>query len=77
MKPNMSTINELLKLRGVLQIIGQESFNYSTLNRQYPMAEIVEEDAKQLLTTYKDIIKRVKTTIDEYESDHGGTHENN
>ncbi len=77
MKPKLNTMNRLLTLRSVLQVISQESFNYATLNRQYPLAGVSDMEADELLRAYEEILNRVMMSIDEYENKDGGRYDNN
>ena len=51
--------NKLLKLRGILDQIGQVSWSFSVLNKQYPINTLSEEEAKELILSYEDLIKKV------------------
>ena len=73
MKPKMNIMNQLLSVRGVLQSISQESFNYATLNKQYPIADVTEIEAKELLQSYVTIIERVVKNLNEFENKYGNT----
>lgn len=64
---DVTTINDLLKLRGLLQGISNLTFNYSVLNRQHPISTIQTKDiAKQLTDSYKAIVEDVALLINNF-----------
>ena len=69
MKTNIETTSKLLQLRGKLQSISEISFSFATLNRQYPIGNITEEEAQSLLETYHKLMERVGSIYSEYEDE--------
>ena len=69
MKTNIETTSKLLQLRGKLQSISEISFSFATLNRQYPIGDITEEEAQSLLETYHKLMERVGSIYSEYEDE--------
>jgi hypothetical protein len=69
-KISIKTTTELLRLRGILDQIGQASWSFSVLNKQYPVGALTEEQARELLVSYKELINRVTSCLEnEYEDD--------
>lgn len=67
-KPNIGITTKLLKLRGILDQVGQASWAFSVLNKQYPMNSLTDEQAKELIVAYEDLLKRVINALkSEYE----------
>ena len=68
-KPTLQTTNKLLKLRGVLDQIGQTSWSFSVLNKQYPIHTLSNSQAIELIESYEALIKKVKSLLEsEYEN---------
>ena len=68
-KPTLQTTNKLLKLRGVLDQIGQASWSFSVLNKQYPIHTLSNSQAIELIESYEALIKKVKSLLEsEYEN---------
>jgi len=60
-------LNQLLKIRGLLQQIGNQTFNYSILNKQHPIRETLsEEDADLLIESYNEIITKIAEYINDF-----------
>lgn len=62
-KLSIQTTTKLLKLRGILDQVGQVSWAFSILNKQNPIQQLSEKDALQLLKSYDDLIKKVINSI--------------
>ena len=69
MKTNIENTSKLLRLRGKLQAISEISFSFSTLNRQYPINNITDEETKSLLDAYHKLMERVGIIYHEYENE--------
>jgi len=69
MKTNIETTSKLLQLRGKLQSISEISFSFATLNRQYPIGNITEEEAQSLLDAYHKLMERVGDIYNKYEDE--------
>ena len=68
-KPTLKTTNKLLKLRGILDQIGQASWSFSVLNKQYPIHTLSNLQAEELIESYEALIKKVISLLkSEYES---------
>ena len=67
-------MSELLQERETLQAISQITFTFATLNKQFPIGEIREEDAGKLLGEYDSLIKKVKSVIQKHELENGDEH---
>lgn len=61
---NINTSQEILRLRNVLQGISNISFSFSKLNQKYPIDTLTEEDGKEMLIFYKNLIKDAQKIID-------------
>jgi len=72
---NIELQTKVLKLKGILNDISHASFSYSQLTRQYPMHNLDDEKAKQIITAYESIISDVKNLIMKNENTNT-THEN-
>lgn len=53
----------LLKLKGILNDISHASFSYAQISKQYPMHNLDDEKAKQIILAYENIISDVKSLI--------------
>lgn len=60
---NIELQTKLLKLKGILNDISHASFSYSQLTRQYPMHNLDDEKAQQIITAYESIISDVRNLI--------------
>jgi len=69
MKTNIENTSELLRLRGKLQAISEISFSLSTLNRQYPISRLTDEETQSLLDAYYKLMERVGAIYHEYEDE--------
>lgn len=58
---------KLLKLKGFLNEINHISYTYSQMGRNYPMNEMSNEKAKQLIKIYDDLLKQVLNLTLNYE----------
>jgi len=64
---NVQKLNKLLKVRGVLQSISNQSFNFSTINKQHPIVEITDElEADEIIESYNEIISNITDIINKY-----------
>jgi len=60
-------LNQLLKLRGLMQKISDKSFRYSQLNKQYPMQSVVTDDDIDVMTgIYEGLIKEIADDVNGY-----------
>jgi|YNPBryulayer2012_1023412.scaffolds.fasta_scaffold49571_2 hypothetical protein len=55
--------SKLFKLRTILNRISDVSYAYKTLYNKYRINEISEEQARQLIKAYEDLISEVKSSI--------------
>jgi len=69
----LQTTQQLLQARDFLQAISQISFSYTTLNRQFPMQNLAEDDCYDLTQAYFGLIQKVKGLSHEYETEHNTT----
>ena len=54
---------KLLKLKGTLNDISHASFSYAQLTKQYPMHNLDDEKAQQIINAYESIISDVRNLI--------------
>ena len=59
----ISSLKELMKFRNTLDAVSQISWSFSLLNKQNPINELTEEDAQELIDSYKDFIEELRTII--------------
>lgn len=65
MKPEK--LNQLLQLRGLMQKISDKSFQYSQLNKKYPMSAIItDEDVDVMMKIYEGLVQEVTDDINNY-----------
>jgi hypothetical protein len=64
---NLQTTQQLLKARDFLQAISQISFSYTTLNRQFPIQNLRQEESRELTQAYLELINKVKSLSTEFE----------
>jgi len=60
---NIELQSKLFKLRTILNRISDVSYAYKTLYNKYRINEISEEQARQLIKAYEDLISEVKSSI--------------
>lgn len=65
--------SKLLKLKGFLNEINHISYSYSQLGRNYPMNEMSNEKAKQIIKIYEDLLSQVSSLILNYERENSTT----
>lgn len=65
---NIQNKTRLLKLKGILNDISHASFSYNQLSRDYPMHEMDDRKALQMIKAYEDIIDTVKNLIMNYDN---------
>lgn len=63
---NIENKTKLLKLKGILNDISHASFSYNQLSRDYPMHELDDRKAQQMIKSYQDIIDTVNSLIMKY-----------
>lgn len=66
---NIELQSKLFKLRSILNSISDASYAYKVLYNKYRINEITEEQAKQLIEAYENLIKQVKNSIQNIEND--------
>lgn len=60
-------LNELLRMRQLLQEISNNTFNFSIINKQHPMASVqTEEEAEEIIKSYESIIKNIVEVINDF-----------
>jgi len=64
MKTN--TLAELLYLRQILSTLSNISFNFSQINKRYPVDTLTELQASAIIETYKSYIDQVKKLVKEW-----------
>ena len=69
MNTKIENTSELLRLRRTLQSISDISFSFSTLNRQFPLSEIDNENTQALIEEYRRLIEKVGIIYHEYEEE--------
>ncbi len=69
---NIELQSKIFKLRSILNSISDASYAYKTLYNKYRLDSLTDEQAKQLVRAYEELIKQVKNSIQntEYENSH-------
>ena len=62
-------MNEILRLREILQEINQASYSYVILNKQYPINSLSEAELDELKKGYERIIDKVIISTKQYEQE--------
>ena len=57
-KVRPTTLAKILELRGKFQSISDISYTFSKINKNYPLDFISEEQAKDLIAIYEQLLKR-------------------
>ena len=66
---NIELQAKLLRLKGFLNEINHVSYTYSQMGRNYPMNNMDNEKAKQLIKVYGDLLNTVSSLILNYEKE--------
>lgn len=64
---NISQQREIYRLRSILHVISDGSFQYNRINKLMPLETVTSETADTLIDAYREIIQRVSTAIAGYE----------
>lgn len=65
----IQTTNRLLELRNTLNSIGQISWSFSMLNKQYSMQGLTEHEAQEMIKSYEVLLNKAINIIKtEYEN---------
>ena len=59
MKIKVKTMTELLKLRDDLSRVSDLSYRYNVLKKTYPIQDIGEDDAQELINTYRGMLSEL------------------
>jgi len=70
----MKLMSELLNKRETLQAISQITFTFATLNKRFPVSELTDKEALDLISEYEGLITKVKNALEKYESENGDEH---
>lgn len=62
MKIKPSTLTQIVELREKFSPISNISFIFSKLNKNYPLDNITEDEATELIAAYKKLLDRIKLT---------------
>lgn len=65
---NIKLQSQYLRTRSLLNKISDISFAYSSLNRQHPTESLTDEETKELITAYDQLLKDAKLFIDSYDT---------
>jgi len=66
---SIKSMNEILRLREILQEINQASYSYVILNKQYPINSLSEAELDELKKGYERIIDKVIISTKQYEQE--------
>jgi len=60
---NINISQEILRLRNTLQSISNISYSFSKLNQKYPIDTLSEEQGRQIILAYNNLISDAKKVI--------------
>lgn len=60
---NIELQSKIFKLRNILNTISDTSFAYKTLYNKYRLETLDDEQAKKVIIAYEELIKQVKSSI--------------
>jgi len=60
---NINISQEILRLRNTLQSISNISYSFSKLNQKYPIDTLSEEQRRQIILAYNNLISDAKKVI--------------
>lgn len=63
MERNIQKTRKLLKLRSFLENISQISWEFSVLNKRYPIHHMADNDYDELIAAYEDLVLRIKSFV--------------
>lgn len=69
---NIELQSKLFKLRSKLNSISDASYAYKTLYNKYRIGDLTDEQARQLIKAYEDLIRQVKSSIQNSENENEG-----
>ncbi len=64
----LTTTEKIFRIRNYLQQISHISFSFSKINQKYPIEELTEEEAKEVIQAYKNLLLDTETIIKTYKS---------
>jgi hypothetical protein len=64
MKIKITTSQEILRLRTLLQGISNISYSFSKLNQSHPIDTLSDEDAQQIITAYKQFLDDARDLLE-------------
>ena len=65
---NMSSLtiptkSKILGLRGILNSVSHTSFSYAQFNRDFPLETMSEEQGKEVVQAYRDMLEELKDVL--------------
>jgi hypothetical protein len=66
---DLSSKNEVLRLRSILERVSDISFSYSHINKNYPLNRLDQEGVDKLIKLYHDLIRDSFPIIEAYKRD--------
>lgn len=63
-KVSIPTTEEIFRLRNYLQQISHISFTFANINKRFPFEDINEEQGKEIITAYNNLMKDAKSVIE-------------
>jgi len=65
-KLTITTTEDIFRIRNFLQQISHISFTFSNVNKRYPIETLTEEQGKEVLQVYKNLLKDAETILDTF-----------
>jgi hypothetical protein len=63
---SISTSEKIFFLRNFLQQISHISFSFSKLNQNYPVDTLSEDQGKEIIKAYKNLLSQAEKIIEDY-----------
>jgi hypothetical protein len=63
-KIEITLLKRLIRLRAMLDKVSQISWSFSVLNKQYPIGELLDEEAQELIASYEELLKDLKELLE-------------
>lgn len=65
-KVSIRTTEEIFRIRNYLQQISHISYTFANLNKRYPLDEITEEQAQEIVEAYINLIRDTEAVVQSF-----------
>jgi hypothetical protein len=74
---DLSSKNEVLRLRNILERVSDISFSYSQINKNYPLSTLDQKDVDEMIKFYHNLIQDLHPILETYRNEFTDQDESN